>query len=479
MLDVSAHGDPNAGSRRWAGRGLALASVLALVLLGAFASAAQAEPKAEDAILTCKKIIVTYTGFPNQPGNTITQKVRIDGVKNAVTNTFVFTGPEGTSEIIINLTPGTHTLDLFSKWNTNGVKGGRDDFLGKITCTEEEPDFELEKLQKQSTKTVYKKETIKLGHVGEVIDYEIIVKNTGNVPITLEFEDPNCDEGTITGGPGGPLGVGQSTTYFCKHTLTQADLEAGIRCNTAKVTDPPGPPVTKESNTVCVELPNPKSNTGFGCKKIEVFLTGFPNEPNNKVKIKVRVDGKNVLETEFTFSGTTGVFVYELNLPPGHHSLDVFTKWNNFGFKGGRDQPLKNGITCVAEPEFSIEKLQKIDGSQSPFTTEELEGEVGQTVDYEIIVTNTGNVPLTMSNFTDAGCDEGTIEGPSVNPVQPAGPSIPPGKTTYTCKHTLTLIEAGSEYSNTATDTGNPPEGQGSPVTHESNTVVVKVGQII
>jgi hypothetical protein len=477
MLDGTTRGDPNAGVRRWRGSGLVLVALLALALLGVLAPAAQAEPKAEDAILTCKKIIITYTGFPNLPNNTITQKVRIDGVKNAVKQTFVFNGPEATSEVIINLTPGTHAVDIFSQWKTNGVKGGRDDFLGKITCTEEEPDFSVEKLQKPSTKTAYTKTTLKLGHVGETIDYEIVVKNTGNVPIELNFSDPNCDPETITGGPGGPLGVGQSTTYFCKHVLTQADLEAGIRCNTATVSDPP-PPITKESNTVCVELPNPKSNTEFGCKFLKVVLTGFPNEPNNKVKIKIRVDGKAVFEGEVTFNGPTFEFIYEVNLGPGHHGLDVFTKWNTHGFSGGRDQALQKGINCVAEPGFAIEKLQKIEGTQGPFTTSALEAVSGETIDYEVIVTNTGNVPLTMSNFTDAKCDEGTIEGgPGATPVQPAGPSIPPGKTTYTCKHQLTLFdEIAGEYTNTASDTGTPPEGQGSPVTNESNTVVVKVG---
>jgi hypothetical protein len=449
-------------------------------MLGALASAAQAEPMVGNAVVSCKQIVVTYTGFPALPGNTIKEKVRIDGVKNAVTKTFVFNGEEGTDTIIINLPPGEHSLDLFSIWrNSNGVSGNRDQALGKIKCVTREPELELEKSQKYSTKEKYTKELLKLGKPGLIVDYKIVVKNTGNVPLTINFTDLGCDEGTITGGPSGPLGPGESATYFCTHTLTSADQEAELRCNTASVegTETEGPSASATSNTVCVEMPKPKTNTEFSCKTISVTLSGFPNATNT-VKIKVTVDKVHVIEGNFTFTGSSHTFTFEVNLPPGHHSLDVFVIWKTNGFSGNRDQSLPGGITCVAEPSFSIEKLQKIEGSGGEFTTTELGAVAGETVDYEIVITNTGNVPLTFGPLTDPKCDEGTIEGgPGANPVEPAGVSKPAGKTTFTCRHTLTLEdELAHEYTNTATETGTPPENEGAPVTNSSNTVVVKVG---
>ena len=60
-------------------------------------------------------------------------------------------------------------------------------------------------------------------------------------------------------------------------------------------------------------------------------------------------------------------------------------------------------------------------GASGEFTASPLTGKVGQTVDYEIVVKNTGNVPLTLSNFSydrahveaaitsDPDCDSGTV----------------------------------------------------------------------
>ena len=153
MLDGVGHPHLGAAARPRRARRLALVSVFALAMLGVVASAAQASPTVGNAELSCKQIVVTYTGFPNLPGNTIKEKVRIDGVKNAISKTFVFNGEEGTDTIILNLPPGEHSIDLFSIWkNSNGVSGNRDQALGKIKCTEADPELMMEKLQKYSTK---------------------------------------------------------------------------------------------------------------------------------------------------------------------------------------------------------------------------------------------------------------------------------------------------------------------------------------
>jgi hypothetical protein len=119
------------------------------------------------------------------------------------------------------------------------------------------------------------------------------------------------------------------------------------------------------------------------------------------------------------------------------------------------------------EPSFSIEKLQEIKGSGTGFTRAPLTAKRGDTVDYEIVVTNTSHVAETFTAFTDPHCDEGTISG------GPGSSAVRPGEsTTYICDHVLTSV---GTYVNEATVTGNTVGGR--PMTQTSNQVVVTVAE--
>jgi hypothetical protein len=117
-------------------RALALAFGLAVMLASLAASAVQARGTAvTNAVAGCQAITITFSGFPNLPNNTVTEQVRIDGVRRAVVHTSVFNGPTGSDTIPLPLTPGTHGLDVKANWNTNGAKGGRDMLLPRIKCS--------------------------------------------------------------------------------------------------------------------------------------------------------------------------------------------------------------------------------------------------------------------------------------------------------------------------------------------------------
>jgi hypothetical protein len=255
------------------------------------------------------------------------------------------------------------------------------DVLGSLNCPAA-PSFSVEKLQRIAAGDGgYEKEPI-AGEVGDTVDYEIVVKNTGNVPLTLsDFTDPNC--GAVTGGPGStPLAVGASTTYECSRVLEHA----GSFTNEAEVSGIPpggdGGPITNTSNTVLAEVPSPP---------------------------------------------------------------------------------------IVPAPAFTVEKLQQL--GSGGYTTAQLSGTVGETVHYEIVVKNTGNVPVTIGSFSDPQCDQGTLTGGTGGPALPAGAS-----TTYTCTHLLDTVDgsAGS-YTNTVTVSATPPSGEGTTITNSSNTVVATV----
>jgi hypothetical protein len=443
-------------------RSLGVALVVVLAASGAGATAAQAKSMFR-AEFSCTAVTYIYEGFPNANNNTTHERTTVDHGTFTL-RTFHFNGPTGTDVVPVAVAPGNHTLDAFATWRTNGARGGRDIGPHNVTCAAD-PAFTIEKRQKMAGASSYTTETLPSTHVPQTVEYEILVTNTGNVPLTLSgFTDPKCE--TITGGPGEKqLGVGEQTIYFCHHALNKADGEAGVHCNVATVTGENGSPKTQESNSVCVELPEKSNFTqGVSCKQVTVYFYGFPKTTGNTVEEVIRVDKKIVFKQKITFNGSSFSNTVVLNVPPGHHKIDVFAHWKTNGVSGGADHNQQHGINCTPEPSFTIEKRQKI-GAGS-YTKEPLAGEVTQTVNYEVIVTNTGNVPLKFNGgFSDPNCDGGTESGGPGEAAVVTGES-----TTYFCSR---LLKEGGANSNTATDTGTPTEG--SPVTNESNTVVVNV----
>src|SRR5690606_38065743 len=105
--------------------------------------------------------------------------------------------------------------------------------------------------------------------LGDFIDYELIVRNTGNVTLTsVAVEDDNA---VITGGsPIASLAPGKSATVYARHEVTQADIDAGIVLNQATATgdDPKGDP-TPEVPSDDPDTPEPNDPT-------EVDLTQRP-----------------------------------------------------------------------------------------------------------------------------------------------------------------------------------------------------------
>jgi hypothetical protein len=451
---------------------LALICALSVALLSTPAYAAEGPTFKPE--FSCKSVTYRFEGFPNAPNNTVTEKITIDGKAFSYTK-FHFNGESGENTVSITVPPGKHSIDARASWNTNGVRGARDiPKHGGLTC-EADPGFAILKEQRLAgSKTKYSPAVIPIGHVGQLVEYAILATNSGNVPLTFsEFSDPRCDEGTLSGGPSGPIAPGERTIYFCTHTLTSADGNAGKVQNEATVTGTPGEgaPQTKTSNAVIVELPTKPTGTNeFSCNSVTYSFSGFPNVPANSVFEKITLDGKTVYTGTFTFDGSSGANTIHITIGPGHHTLDAHAAWKTHGFKGAFDHKKVGGINCSSQPAFTIEKRQEIAGSSGGFTTAKLTGKVNQTVDYEILVVNTGNVALTLGPLADEKCDPGTIVGPGENPLAP-------GKgTSFTCNHMLGVADlAAGSYTNAASETATPPEGPA--LTHESNTVVVEVQQ--
>ncbi len=211
-----------------------------------------------------------------------------------------------------------------------------------------------------------------------------------------------------------------------------------------------------------------KVNIVFSCNTITFEYSGFPEVEKNTVNERLRADGVNQFVDKFEFNGSSGVNAVQMPaaLAAGMHKLSAEAHWNTNGVIGESGKH-KEHVKCGAEPKpsFTIQKLQQIAGSSSGWTATELNGKIGQTVDYQMTVSNTGNVAFTLTEFMDPNCDLGTQQG------GPVGVSVAPGeKVVFTCSH---LITGGGSYSNVASATAKYTEG-GSEA-HKSNTVVVNV----
>ncbi len=121
-------------------------------------------------------------------------------------------------------------------------------------------------------------------------------------------------------------------------------------------------------------------------------------------------------------------------------------------------QPQEVVVAYVHRAAFTIEKLQEIEGSNAGYVKTKVSADVGETVDYKILVKNTGDVSLKFGKLSDSNCTA----------INPSGEETlaPAGEQTYTCSHKLT---GTGTYSNEATIEGNEATGS-----ETSNKVEVK-----
>ena len=78
-----------------------------------------------------------------------------------------------------------------------------------------------------------------------------------------------------------------------------------------------------------------------------------------------------------------------------------------------------------AEPNFTIEKQQRVNG-ESSYTSAERSAQGGQTMEYKIVVKNTGNVTIKFGALKDSGCEGITPPAPPNSPPAAKSPSLAP-----------------------------------------------------
>jgi uncharacterized repeat protein (TIGR01451 family)/LPXTG-motif cell wall-anchored protein len=321
------------------------------------------------------------------------------------------------------------------------------------------------------------------GVAGDTIEYEFTVTNTGDVTLfDVTVSDPLPGLSSIVFGewPGEPgvLAPEDSVTATATYTLTQADVDAGQVDNTATATGTPqvGEPVdaTDEVSVPvtpapAIELVKTGALEGDGAVGDTIAYSFTATNTGNVTLTDVAIDDPlpGLSELSYEWPGEDGV------LAPGQSvtasatytltqaDVDAGQVDNTATVEGtpptGEPVDATDEVTVPVAPAPAIDlvKTGELVGT----------GEVGDTIEFTLTATNTGNVTLTDVAIDDQlpGLSELVYSWPGEPGVLAPGESV-----TATATYTLTQadVEAG-DVDNTATVEGTPPSGEPVDATDE------------
>jgi uncharacterized repeat protein (TIGR01451 family) len=205
--------------------------------------------------------------------------------------------------------------------------------------------------------------------LGEVVGYDLVVTNTGNVGLVdVNVSDANADAGSIVCTPSLPVSLAPGATASCTalHTVTQTDLDGGAIANVAGVTarGVNGVEVSGSSNEVIVSaVQNPaleatKTATSepIGDGRFSVAYTISVTNTGN-----VTATGVTIADELDAVFGADGYTVDDLSSP----HLTV-----NLGYDGRSDTDLLTGADSLAPGATGIVRLEITTaplGSKGPF----------------------------------------------------------------------------------------------------------------
>ena len=303
--------------------------------------------------------------------------------------------------------------------------------------------------------------------LGETIEYDIDVKNDGNLTVTgITVTDPNGDdfgEQTIES-----LAPGESATFTATHVVTEADVKAGKVVNVATATgtspdpDEPNVPVVPGKDTdstetakaalSVVKTAEQSGSAAYGAFKLgetinyTIIVTNTGNQTVKNIKVAdPKADNFGEQTVESLAPGKSATFtathvVTEADILAGTVVNSAIAK--------GEDSDGKT-VVDTGEDTKNIEDLNTTLGVTKTASkpADKVSYKLDETVTYTITVTNNGNVTYKNVKVTDAktGLDE-TIDSLGVGESK-----------TFTTTHVIDEndIAAGS-YANEATATADP-----------------------
>ncbi|MCR4269416.1 beta strand repeat-containing protein, partial [Nitratireductor sp. ZSWI3] len=307
---------------------------------------------------------------------------------------------------------------------------------------------------------------------GDHVNYSFTVTNAGNVTVSnITVSDPGV---TVTGGPLASLAPGSSddTTFSATHVLTQADIDAGERSNTASVTGsaPGGSSVSDQASiTVTFEsirrISLEKSATHVDANGNNAMDAGETVSYAFAIENTGNVTLTNVTLTDPNVTVLGGPIA---SLAPGVEDSTTFTAThvltqaevdaggvsNTATVTGNAPDgtPVSDmaSVTVASHgsEKISLEKLGSYQDTNGNGVTD-----VGDHIGYSFTVENTGTVTITGIMVTDT---QASVFGGPIASLAPGATDT----TTFTAIHALTQadIDAGM-VANMAEATGSAPDG--------------------
>jgi uncharacterized repeat protein (TIGR01451 family) len=298
---------------------------------------------------------------------------------------------------------------------------------------------------------------------GDIIDYTIIIENTGDQIITGVTVTDVLPDGSdvILSGPTGDLGnigdldIGETWTYTISYTVTQDDIDAGINLTNTVFLDTDQTDPTYESALTVVSqaaaIQIVKSSTtptntyaqpgDVLTYDLVVTNTGSVTLTNIVVTDPgAAVTGSPVasLAPAASVTLTASYTILQADVDAGSFT-NTATATGNYGAAQSVSDTDTETVTATQAAAIQIVK-----SSTTPTNTYSQPGDV---LTYDLVVTNTGSVTLTNIVVTDPGA---AVTGSPVASLAPAA------SVTLTASYTILQadVDAGS-FTNTATATGN------------------------
>ena len=191
----------------------------------------------------------------------------------------------------------------------------------------------------------------------------------------------------------------------------------------------------------------------LSCTKVTFLMLGFPPEVINSVHPKVKVAGKvvNNYKNAVNFYGEIAEFEVPIEIPvTGEYLIQAGVTWNTNGIVG-------ESTTTKTNRHLHRHRQSRLHDRKVPahrrrsvlHLRTNCKAKLGQTVEYHIVLKNTGSKALSFSNFQDPNCEK--VKGLPTKELQPLE------AVTISCEHTLNSL--GDLYERSV-DRRQPRSGQ-------------------